>query len=399
MNTIPVELIEIIIRHAARKNWVIVIYFSKYLTEAVKPQLYNKIDVCKLSEDSHFIPGIIIPYVNQEHIYQISSHLVLNSDFINLYGDYLNWVAIIANQILSEENLVKFHVHFDEGCWNIIYQYNDLSVAFVERFADNLDLKRICVKNDYSESFLIKYADRLNWHYISQYQTITDRFLKLFHSYIHYSEMHDRKDLPHEYIRINGSNISENQWLYICKNSNIPRDIIYTHYTKIGWNMIIQYCKSVQEKFIEMHLHDITYQDLRMLYSCRRMSERFLEKYLFDVDQTDDTIINIRIVCTSQKLSYNFIDKYKDKLNVKCWEILFCDNYHTYDFGVMMDMFGAYFENEWMEFILRYKFANGSTELLDFVHKYVDYFTGDCWEILETYEYVSDRFLKKYRFK
>ena len=110
--------------------------------------------------------------------------------------------------------------------WKYISQCQTLSEKFIEKFKDEICWNSISQCQTLSEEFIEKYKDEVYWHYISQYQILSEEFIEKFED-------------------------------------------------KVDWYRISKYQK-LSEKFIEKFEDEVYWYDISIY---QKLSKEFIEKY------------------------------------------------------------------------------------------------------------------------
>ena len=138
----------------------------------------------------------------------ISRHQKLSEPFITEFKDRVDWACIVRHQKLSEPFILK---HFSYIDINEVLRSQKVSEEFIHKFADPGDqyssacrLQKLSCEfldahsaylsgSDWStisktqvltETFMHKYRYRLNWNKISEFQTMSPRFIRGHENYM-----------------------------------------------------------------------------------------------------------------------------------------------------------------------------------------------------------------------
>ena len=106
----------------------------------------------------------------------------------------------------------------DKVDWTYISQYQKLSEGFIREFKDKVNWKYIAFSQKLSEEFIKEFRDKVNWEYISQFQKLNEGFIKEFNL-----------------------SIPKNNWLYTSKKTKLKHLKESNKYEIIDNNYIIAY--------------------------------------------------------------------------------------------------------------------------------------------------------------
>jgi len=120
---------------------------------------------------------------------------------------------------MKQEYLDMFGVEKEEDInWNYISSDQKLSEEFIREFKDKVYWYSISRYQKLSEEFIREFKDKVNWYSISRYQKLSEEFIKEFNL-----------------------NISENNWLYVDKETKLKTIKDCGLYEKVDDEYIIAY--------------------------------------------------------------------------------------------------------------------------------------------------------------
>ena len=83
--------------------------------------------------------------------------------------------------ILEEVNIFYFiNDSMIENDWNRISQYQKLSESFIREFQGNVNWYEISCKQELSEDFIREFKNKVDWYWISKYQKLSESFIHEF---------------------------------------------------------------------------------------------------------------------------------------------------------------------------------------------------------------------------
>ena len=179
-----------------------------------------------------------------------------------------------------------------------------LSPNYIIENQDSLDFTELCKIYPFTESLAYILKHKVDWNILYIYNTvILDKyFFYNNEGYLDWERISAFKNLPDNALircpdRLN--------WSMICKNSIIKEstmEILYQYLDK-GEIAVHQH---LSEKFIEEHLKDLKCY-MEEICDNQKLSEDFIRKY--------KDIVDWRAVSRSQKLSEAFMEEMKDYLD------------------------------------------------------------------------------------
>ena len=151
--------------------------------------------------------------VNWEYISECQT---LSESFIREFTDKVDWNYISKHQTLSESFIREFA---DRVNWDYISACQTLSEDFIREFADNVSSYYISEYQILSEDFIREFADNVSWNYISECQILSESFIREFADMVDWECISERQILSEDFRREFNITISENNWLYVDKET------------------------------------------------------------------------------------------------------------------------------------------------------------------------------------
>lgn len=222
-------------------------------------------------------------------LYNLDNKCILQDEVLEWLDDYLILSKISVYQKFSEKII---RIVFDKMSFKNLLQYQILPLDLIYRIVIKssnislIDWYNIWSKQDIDDIFVKKYINNINWYCVSLNKNIL--------SYNFINEYSDKLI-----------------WQEITKHS-LNENIIEKYIHKIDlfcWINILN--SKLSSNFIEKYIDTIIKNDhINLLLRFQLLNEKLLDKILNNYDQ----INNISLY---QKLSFNFILKYKEKLILK----------------------------------------------------------------------------------
>jgi hypothetical protein len=157
------------------------------------------------------------------------------------------------NNKYSEKEIRKAINQLSKNNWYNISEYQTLSEDFIREFQDKVDWSFISRYQKLSEDFIRQFQDKVNWNMISFYQKLSEDFIR---------EFQDKVD-----------------WYNISCNQKLSEDFIREFQDKVDWNCISKYQK-LSEDFIREFQ-----SKLNWYYICYNEELQVLDKFCEDFDK------------------------------------------------------------------------------------------------------------------
>ena len=182
-----------------------------------------------------------------------------------------------------EQHILKInHYNNDNTCialsnsninWLYISERLKLSEAFIKKFSGSVRWYSIARYQKLSESFIREFKDKVNWHIISKYQELSETFIRDFQDMV--------------------------DWYMVSTYQKLSETFIREFKGMVNWYSVTERQK-LSEKFLE---ELVDFEEIRELEN-REKNNR------------DEQYISLiwRNISRHQKLSIDFIRRFKDKL-------------------------------------------------------------------------------------
>jgi len=146
---------------------------------------------------------------------------------------------MIKTKILPEEFVVKkLLIHFDyDNYWKLLLFHQRFSVMFLDIFfrrfnQEHIDL--ICQYQKLDDMFLDKHWEHVDFNIIFQYQQVSMEFIEK-HSRWHWSIISEFQNLTDEFIEKHKQKI---QWYRLSGNNHISKKTCMEYGDLVNWHMV-----------------------------------------------------------------------------------------------------------------------------------------------------------------
>lgn len=290
---------------------------------------------------------------------KLCKYQTLNENFIRKNINSIPFKIISQHQKLSEKFI---HDYCNELYWDLICKYQILSEKFIEEHANHVNWRKIS-RMKLSPAFIYKHKNKLVLEYLPNKDELDVNFInanydKLYKNTNQITSKHQLQKILSPYIDINANQLLSHYVidtiiskcptikLSICIINNdfdfikkyhkyinwnkalkcAPLEVIYkcTNYysEKIDWDIIFKNY-TLDHKFILKHMHRVS------LHIILKTQYKFIINTINCVDDTINCNTNAincigkymddpyacKLICKYQLLDFNFIQKYKDKIN------------------------------------------------------------------------------------
>jgi len=176
--------------------------------------------------------------------------------------------------LTKEELLQKAET---EG-WEYISEYQILSEEFIREFQDRVNWFYISAHQTLSDEFRKEFQDRVNWDYISAYQTLSEEFIREFQDRVYWDYISTHQTLSEEFIREFKDRVD---WFYISAYQTLSEEFIREFQDRVNWG-----CISANQKLSEEFIRE--FQD-RVNWGCisanQKLSDEFRKEFKIDTPE------------------------------------------------------------------------------------------------------------------
>ena len=193
----------------------------------------------------------------------------------------------------------------DKVNWSYISQYQKLSEEFIREFEDEVNWWCISRNQKLSEDFIREFADKVNWCYISQCQKLSEDFI---------SEFANKVD-----------------WIFISKSQKLSENFIHEFRNKVNWVYISKY-QQLSDDFMGEFKNRL-YPDL-IEDNWNYKDKEFLKQQVVNTglyECYDDYFIAYKGIRSNRYSKYNFQYQYMPGETYETW--CNCSN-ETNSFGL-----------------------------------------------------------------
>lgn len=300
---------------------------------------------------------------------QIHSDLI-EKHFTAFFKDDLD--MILKNQILSPR-FIAYHIKSLSRDLVLLNQKIPLNVL-----ANNIDLltnndkklkEYMCRGQVLTEKFIEKYTNYVNWRAIGRFQNLSLAFISKYSHFFAYEDFAYNKKISEELkLQLEQQRFELLDDLQLILDTNYPRDLSSIY-------KIVQ-LEKITKQFI---LENI---------------ERFYNTEINILLKKDTSISSDIVGILSSKLGWKKVTSYMDDFKtIKKYENeISLANLPIKDIVKKQDLPEEWIENHIKEinFLDLFKYQKVSEE---FLNKYKDSFTSESWEIIATYQDLSQNFV------
>jgi hypothetical protein len=239
-------------------------------------------------------------YENEDYWKFLFESMQFDDEFVKVNYNDINIEYLIKYQILSEDLLLwidKFH--YNPKYNNLLIKYQILPETLLRKYIQNtpiekIDFYNLALNQNMPDDVIEKYEKHLDWDIISQEQLLKIQTIVKYHDKINW------KLLP---LNIKTQYLFNDSFVLIFQKENI--------WDNIGW------MDKVTIECIWDNKNLITNNGWFSVIEHKQLSIDKIEDFLNNIMPQ----LNINesecwdIICSNQKLSEEFIEKYQDKLN------------------------------------------------------------------------------------
>lgn len=299
MNRIPVEIWFDIIKYLSIIDISHLSCINKHMNNLIKENKWSFIDII-YNPDNIIIPKTSETFQNFRFCIDWC-HIILsnpnNKDIIP--NEIIEWINdrqdleyICIYQNLSENTIRNC---FNKIHWRLLLTYQTLPVDLIEIIIESYDLSNsdwnlIWLNPNITVDFVTKNIDHAQWHIISANKKLIT--LELIQKYGNRLSLHE----------LTKHGINEKIIDYYLPRMDI-----------ICWINVSQFTKLSMD-FIKTHIDKL---NLQFIVNCQEIEESYLEEIIKNRLDDNNYTMFFQAISLNQKLSYDFIKKYKNDLFLK----------------------------------------------------------------------------------
>lgn len=296
---LPVEIWFIILKNVSFRDLSSLMCVNKYLYDLIQRNKWRLVD--NLNDVSfNIIPKTKETFINYKYSIDWVSMILDNKQNKNYIPNYvIEWIEdrqileyMCIYQTFSEETIRRV---FDKINWQLLLLYQKkIPLDLINYIVETYDLSfenwnLIWLNENLDLNFITKYISNVRWHVISSNKEIISFNL---------IEKYGDRLILHE----------------ITKHGINER--IITHYLSkmdmICWTNVSQFTKLSMD-FIKKYIDKL---NLQFILNYQEIDEAFLESLIEKLSGLEETMF-FQSIALNQKLSYNFISKYKNDLCIQ----------------------------------------------------------------------------------
>jgi len=180
--------------------------------------------------------------------------------------------------------------------WKYISQCQTLSEKFIEKFKDEICWNSISQCQTLSEEFIEKYKDKIDWYYISIYQTLSEKFIEKYKDTVNWPYISVYQILSEKFIEKYKDKVD---WLNILKYQKLSKEFIEKHNLEIPKSCWLYKTKKEKLNYIKKNTnykvinneYIIAYKSVRKDYK----SVFFPNKYKYEIGKTYESNCNCNV--------------------------------------------------------------------------------------------------------
>jgi hypothetical protein len=162
--------------------------------------------------------------------------------------------------------------------WDGISQYQTLSEEFIREFKDYVEWYLISKSQILSEDFIREFKDRVYWSYISYYQTLSEEFIREFKDCVEWYWISQSQTLSEDFIREFKDCV---EWDKISRFQTLSESFIKEFKDCVKWYLISRY-QTLSEEFIR-EFQD--YVGWHWISYCQTLSEDFIKEFNLEIPE------------------------------------------------------------------------------------------------------------------
>lgn len=189
----------------------------------------------------------------------------LNRDFLEEYGDQINWDIVSSKGLLSEDII---HAFAHKINWKHLCSAQPLSTHIINQYTDHIDWEILSKSPFLTENHMNTYKNNLNWRLLSQNQKFPFSLIvshmdtiyipmlyKNKNTSLTEEEWETVKNMKFEYFQ---SALMTNTviWENVAFDTFLPMDLLETYADQIDWRGVAIY-QDISFSFIEKHIDKI----------------------------------------------------------------------------------------------------------------------------------------------
>ena len=179
-----------------------------------------------------------------------------------------------------------------------------IDIESIRTNPDSVNWSKISEYQKISEDFIREFKDKVRWLYISRYQKLSQKFIREFKNRIDWEVISRYQKLSQNFIREFKNRVD---WFYISVYQKLSENFIREFKGRVNWKCIVRYQK-LSRKFIKEF--NLTIPDTCWLYKSAAEKEQYIREH------TNYKIVNRKLIayksCRSDGYStFNFQYKYE----------------------------------------------------------------------------------------
>jgi hypothetical protein len=239
-----------------------------------------------------------------------------NKDTYIEYLYCIDWTTFVVNEIIIPEDVIIQLNEFID--FVVITTKQKFSENLIRKFYNRIPMNNLLTYQQVPMDILTPIIDSKipeffeNWYLVWRYQKIDIDFIKRFYQYVDWHAISQNKDA----LSIDLINEFYNNLIWHEITMHGINEAIVEHYihkmNSFAWTNVACFSK-LSNNFILKYENNL---DTILIFTSQQISEELIEYFLEKLSNNNMIEHIWSKISLNQKLSFEFIKKYKDKLNL-----------------------------------------------------------------------------------
>ena len=303
LDNLPVDIVIHIMKYTNVPTISKMNYANRHFNQIIDNSIWELVDNLITDTDTILIPKTIETFKKYRYLVDWSNIMLYNrennttipEDVIKWIPDNIDLDMICVYQTFSEDLIRHIYLKVSHGSL-IAKQVLPLDILY----------SIVDTQNDLGQ------LSSIDWDNIWEYQKVDVNFIKRYIDNINWYNLSFNKEvISYDFIREFGENLI---WEEFTKHG-IHENILIYFIHKFNWVSWINICRytELSNDFIVQYLDHL---DMSSLLRYQKLSETLIEKIISNFDDFDKDF-HFQSIGTYQKLSKNFIKRYKEYLPLR----------------------------------------------------------------------------------
>jgi hypothetical protein len=216
----------------------------------------------------------------------------------------------------------------DNADWSSISEYQQLSEDFIREFQDAVDWEIISYYQRLSENFMREFQDKLDWSRIAHYQRLSEDFIREFRDRLDMMDVSIHQELSEDFIKeFHKDDVWD--WEYLVRHQKLSEEFFreFKGEPDLNWDYNISVFHKLCPEFIEEFKDRLnvkaqlqTHWDTRTISEKRAEMRAYADKWYLKFE--DDILYAYRRLGGHNGDFYSHIQEYKKGIYYRNWR---CD--------------------------------------------------------------------------